>query len=145
MLSGENRLSDGPPADPATAEGVELAAPNPVCPKTPLPPAVPGAPVPKPVPNPPPVFPMEEKLNAEAEPNPEEAAGLSAFGAAKEKAEAERAEEDPNPDGGCVGAAKALPKPAEEDDDDDDDGAAKLKLLAWRAAGAPKPDWSEKL
>lgn len=142
MLSGENRLSDGPPTDPAAAEDVELATPKPVCPKTLLPPAVPGAPVPKPVPKPPPVFAVE-KLNAEAETNPDEAAGLSTFGAAKENVEAESVEEDPNPGGGCVGAAKVLPKPAE--DDDDDDGAAKLKLLAWAAVGAPKPDWSEKL
>lgn len=137
MPSGENRLSDASAADPdpaaAAAAGV---APNPplVCPKVLLLPAV--------APNPPPVFAVEEKLNPEADPNPDGAAGLSVEAAAKEKLEAaaveEGADEPPNPEGGCVGAAKVLPKP-------DDDGAAeepkpadeaKLKLLAW--AGAPK-------
>ena len=143
MLSGENRLSDASPAEPAPG-----AAPNPplACAKTLLPLAVAGAV--KPLPNPPPV---EEKLKPEAAPNPAEAAGLSEVGAAKGKVEAEGAEDDPNPPGGCVGGAKALPKPVV----DDDDGAAaeepnpvcegvKLKLPAWAGAGAPKPVRSER-
>lgn len=69
----------------------------------------------------------EEKLNPEADPNPEAAAG---FGV-KEKFEAEGAE--PNPEGGCVGAAKMLLKPVEEDC-----VAAEPNPLAWMGAGAPQ-------
>lgn len=144
MLSGENRLSDASAADPAPVEAAAGVAPNPplVCPKVLLLPAA--------APNPPPVFAVE-KLNPEADPNPEAAAGLSVDAAAKEKLEAagveEGADEPPNPEGGCVGAAKVLPKPEE-----DDDGAAeepkpadeaKLKPLAWTGAPKslfPKPD-----
>lgn len=143
MLSAENRLSSGPPA---ATEGVALAPPNSVGAKVLLPPAVPGAAALKQDTNSPPVFAVEEKLNPEAEPNPEGAAGLSAFGAANEKVEAESVEEDPSPDGGWVGAAKALPKPAGDDDDDGtaeepNPEAVKLKLLAWAGAGTPKSAW----
>lgn len=136
MLTCENRLSEAPPAGPAPAAGGAAVAPNP-----PL--AAAGAGAPKPLPNPAPVFDVEEKVNSEAEPNPEVAAGLSAVGAAKEKVDGEVA---PNPEGGCVGAAKALPNPVEEggaaEDPNPPPGAAKLKESA--AAGAPKPTWSER-
>lgn len=147
MLSGENRLSDAPPADPAPAAGGAAAVPNPplVCPNEVLLPAEAGASAPKPLPNPPPLFAVEEKLNPEAEPNPE-AAGLLVVGYAKEKLEDEvaAAEEEPNPEGGCVGAAAgALPKPVEDDGAAEEPnppvGAAKLKLLASAGAGAPNP------
>lgn len=99
------------------------------------------------------MFAVEEKLNPEARPNPEVAAGVLVAGAAKEKEAAERAEdaaeEDPNPEGGCVGAAEALPKPAEDDGASAEEpnpplGAAKLKVPAWAGAGAPKPTWSKR-
>lgn len=153
MLSGENRLSDAPPADPAPAAGGAAAAPNPpLCPKTLPLPAAAGATAPKPLPAPPPVLAVEEKVNPEAEPNPEGAAGVLVVGAPKEKEEAERAEEaaeeEPNPEGGCVGAAVALPKPVEDDGAAEEPnpplGAAKLKVLAWSGAEAPKPTWSER-
>lgn len=88
---------------------------------------------------------VEEKLNPDAEPNPEdEAAGLLSFGEAKEKEEACGAAEtadEPNPEGGCVGADMTLPKPAEDDGAAEEPnplaGAAKLKLLGW--TGAPNP------
>lgn len=95
------------------------------------------------------LFAVEEKLNPEAEPNPEAAAGLLVLEAAKENSEAEGAEEEPNPEGGCVGAAMALPKPVEDDGAAEEPnpplGAAKLKLLACPCAGAPKPTWSERV
>lgn len=86
---------------------------------------------------------MVEKLNPAAEPNPDEAAGALEVLGAKEKEEAETAEEEePNPEGGCAGSVMALPKPA------GDDGAAvdpnpvlaeaKLKVLAWTGAAAAK-------
>lgn len=117
------------------------AAPNPplVCPKGPLLPVVAGAPTPKPLPA------VEEKLNPEADPNPEAGADLSVVLEAKEKLEAEGAEEDAalNPEGGCVGAAKMLPKPVEDDcvaaEPNPLFEAEKLKPLAWAGAGAPKP------
>lgn len=148
LLSDENRLSDVPPAEPAPAAGGAAVVPNPplVCPNKLLLPAAAGASTPKPLPNPPPVFAVEEKLNPEAEPNPE-AAGLLVVGHAKEKLEdegaSEAAEEEPNPEGGCVGAAVALPKPVEDDGAAEEPNppveAAKLKLLA--SAGAPNPTW----
>lgn len=150
MLSCEKRLSNARSADPAPAAGGAGVVPNPPLarPKLLPLPAAAGASAPKPLPNPPPVFNVEE--NPEAVPNPEVAAGLSVVGAAKEKEEAERAEEaaveEPNPEGGCVGAAKALPKPVEDGAVEEPNpplGAAKLKVLAWAGAGAPKPIWSE--
>lgn len=92
------------------------------------------------------MFAVEEKLNPEAEPNPE-AAGLLVAGYPKEKLEAEGAveavEEEPNPEGGCVGAAVALPKPvgaaAAAGEPNPLDGAAKLKLVASAGGGAPNP------
>lgn len=151
MPSSENRPSEAPLADPAAAaaaaDGAGVA-PNPlVCPKMLLLPAV----VDSPLPNPPPLFAVEEKLNPEAEPNPEEAAGALEVAALKEKEAAEGAEEaadeeEPNPEGGCVGTTEALPKPVE------DDGAAvepkplpevvKLNALAW--TGAPNPTWIQR-
>lgn len=150
MPSGENKLSDAPPADPAPAAGGAVAVPNPplVCPKIlPLPAADAGAAAAKPLPNPPPVLAVEEKLNPAAEPNPDVAAGVLEVAELKEKEEGERAEgtagEEPNPEAGCVGAAGALPKPVEDDGAAEDPnpplGAAKLKVLAWAGAGAPKP------
>lgn len=146
MPSGENRLSDAPPADPAPAAAGAVDAPNPplVCPKTLLFPAAAGAAVPKPLPNPPAVFAAMEKLNPEAEPNPEVPADVSEVGALKEKEDAEEgAEEEPNPEGGCAGAAEALPKPVEDDgaiaEPNPPLEALKLKVLAWTGAGAPKP------
>lgn len=150
MLSGENRLSDAPLADPAPAAGGAAVVPNPplISPKKLLPPVAAGASVPKPLPNPPPVFAVEEKLNPKPEPNPEVAAGLLVAGAAKEKVEAEGAEEESNPEGGCVGAAIALPKPVEDvgaaEEPNPPLAAEKLKLLAGTGAGAPKPSWSER-
>lgn len=93
------------------------------------------------------MFPVEEKLNPEAEPKPEVLAGVLEFPAAKEKEEAETAEEateeEPNPEGGCVGAAEVLPKPDVDDVGAEEPNplfaAAKLKVLAWTGAGAPKP------
>lgn len=154
MLSGENRLSDAPPADAVPAAGGAADAPNPpLCPKTlPLPVAA-GATAPKPLPTPPPpALAVEEKLNPEAEPNPEAAAGVLVVGAPKEKEEAEgaeeAAEEAPNPEGGCVEAAVALPKPVEDGGTAEEPNpplvAAKLKVLAWPGAEAPKPTWSER-
>lgn len=155
MPSGENRPSAAPSADPAAAADGAGLAPNPplVCPKMLLPPAVVDSLAAKPLPNPPPppLFAVEEKLNPEAEPNPEEAAGALEVGALKEKEAAEGAEEaadeeEPNPEGGCVGTTEALPKPVE------DDGAAvepnpllevvKLNVLAW--TGAPNPTGTER-
>lgn len=97
------------------------------------------------------MFPVEEKLNPEAEPKPVVPAGVLEVPAAKEKEEEETAEEaaeeEPNPEGGCVGAAKVLPKPAVDDGVAEEPnpllGEAKLKVLAWAGAGAPKPAWSE--
>lgn len=109
-----------------------------------------GASDPKPLLSPPPLFVVDEKLNPEAEPNPDVAAGLSEVGTAKEKAEAEggevTVEEEPNPEGGCVGAVRALPKPvgAEGADPKPPLGAAKPKPLVCAGAGAPKPVWSER-
>ena len=145
MLTCENRLSEAPPAGPAPAAGGAAVAPNPplAAPKTLPLSAAAGAAAPKPLPNPAPVFDVEEKVNSEAEPNPEVSAGLSVVGAAKEKVDGEVA---PNPEGGCVGAAKVLPNPVEEggaaEDPNPPLGAAKLKESA--AAGAPKPTWSER-
>lgn len=143
MSSGENRLSDAPLADPAPAAVGAAAVPNPplVCPKTLPLPAGAGAVAPKPLPKPPPVlFVVEEKLNPEAEPNPEGAAAVLEVGALKEK---EDAAEEPNPEEGCVGAAEALPKPVEEggaaEEPNPPPAEAKLKELAWAGAGAPKP------
>lgn len=93
------------------------------------------------------MFPVEEKLNPEAEPKPVVPAGVLEVPAAKEKEEdetaEEAAEEEPNPAGGCVGAAKVLPKPAVDDGVAEEPnpllGEAKLKVLAWAGAGAPKP------
>lgn len=157
MPSGENRLSVAPPADPAPAAAGAVDAPNPplACPKILLFPATAGAAAgaaPKPLPNPPAVFAAVEKLNPEAEPNPEVAADVLEVGALKENEEAERAgeaaEEEPNPEGGCTGAAEALPKPVEDDGATEEPNpplaAAKLKVLAWAGAGAPKPTWSER-
>lgn len=81
-----------------------------------------------------------------AEPDPEEAAGVLEFGAAKEKEEAETADEgagvEPNPAGGCDGANEEVPKPVEEDGAAEEPNplleAAKLKVV-WTGAGAPKP------
>ena len=147
LPSGENRLSGAAPPGLAPAAGGAAAAPNPplICPKAlPLPAAADVA-VPKPLPNPPPVFAVEEKLNPEAEPNPEAAAGLSAVGAAKENVEADGAEEEPNPEVGCVGAAMALPNPAEDagaaEEANPPPAAAKPKVAA--CTGAPKPTSSE--
>lgn len=142
MLSGENRLSDAPLADRFPAAARAALVPNPplVCPNPLVLPAAAGASAPKPLLNPPPVFAVDEKLNPEAEPNPDVTAGLSEIGAVKEKVEAKgaevTAEEEPNPEGSCVGAATALPKPPP--------AVAKLKLLACTGAGAPKPAWSER-
>lgn len=146
-LSGENRLSDAPEEAPAAVGAAVAPKPPLVCPKILLLPVAAGASAPKPAPNPPPVLGVEEKLNPEAEPNPAVAAGVLVVGAPKEKEEAERAEEaaeeEPNPDGGCVGAAKALPKPVEDggaaEEPNPPLGAAKLKVLASAGAGAPKP------
>lgn len=110
-----------------------------------------GASVPKPLLNPPPVFVVDEKLNPEAEPNPEVAAGLSEVRAAKEKLETEGAEvtadEEPNPEGGCVGAVRGLPKPVGAEGVAEEPnpplGAVKPKLLVCTGAGVPKPAWSE--
>lgn len=67
----------------------------------------------------------------------------------KEKEEGETTgaveEEVPKPEGGCVGAAMALPKPGVDDDDgaavepNPPPAAAKLKVLAWAGAADPKP------
>lgn len=159
MPSGENRLSDAPLADPAAAAagGAEVG-PNPPlgCPKILLLPATADSlalkPLPNPPPPPPPVFAVEEKLNPEAEPNPEEAAGALEVGALKENEAAERAEEaaeeEPNPEGGCGGTTEALPKPVEDDGAAEEPnpllGAAKLKLLAWAGAGVPNPTGTER-
>lgn len=127
MLSGENRPSVVSPTAPAPSEA-----------------AVP----PKALPNPPPVVAVVvEKLNPEADPNPEDAVGggLSALGAANEKDEADGTEEEPNPDGGCVGAVIRLPNPVESEDVEEEPNpelrAGKPKVTDW--AGAPKPAWSE--
>lgn len=152
MSSGENRLSDVELADlaAAAAAGVSELVTNPLaCPKILLLPVAAGTLPPKPLANappPPPVCAEEEKLNPEAEPNPEVAADELEVGAVKEKEAGETAEEvaeEPNPDGGCVGTTGALPKPVE------DDGAAeepnpppaevKLKVLAWTGAAVPNP------
>ena len=156
MSSGENRLSDVELADlaaAAAAAGVSELVPNPLaCPKILLLPVAAGTLAPKPLENapppppPPPVLAGQEKLNPEAEPNPEVAADELEVGAAKEKEAGETAEEaaeEPNPDGGCVGTTGELPKPAE------DDGAAeepnpppaevKLNVLAWTGAALPNP------
>lgn len=122
LLSGENRPSAASPTTPAPA----------------------GA-APKLLPNPPPAFAAEEeKLNPEADPNPEEAGGLSAAGAANEKEEAEGVEADPKPDGGFVGAVKRPPNPVDWEDVDKEPnpvaGAGKLKVWAWAGAGAPNPE-----
>lgn len=143
MLSGEKRLCDAP----SPAAGGAADAPNPpACPKALLLPVAAGAAAPKPLPTPP-VVAVEEKLNPEAEPNPEGAAGVLVVGPLKEKEEAEIAEEAaegaPNPVGGCVGAAGTLPNPVVDDGAAEEPnpllGAAKLKVLAWTGAGAPKP------
>lgn len=134
LLSGENTESEAPGAAAATVGGAatvgaEPNPPPPVCPKT-LP--LPGSLKPKPPVKPPDV----EKLKEEAEPNPEEVEedeAAAAGGAAKEKEAAEEEDEEPKP---------------EEDAGTDDPnsllllllvGAPKLKVLAWTAAGAPKP------
>lgn len=114
-------------------------------------PAAAGASAPKPLLNPPPVFAVDEKLNPEAEPNPEVTAGLSEVGAVKEKVEANGVEvtagEEPNPEGGCVVAAKALLKPVGAEvvagKPKPPLGAEKPKLLVCTGAGAPKPALSE--
>ncbi|TNN88095.1 hypothetical protein EYF80_001676 [Liparis tanakae] len=136
LLSCENRLFCAAPAGPTPAAGGASVFPNPplVCPKILPSPTEAGTAAPKPLPNPPPVaFCVEGKLNPEAEPNPEVAAGLLVDGAAKEKEEAfgaeEAAVEEPNPEGGCVGAAKALPKPGAAREPNPPLGAAKLKVL----------------
>lgn len=148
MSSGENRESDAALAEPPAAAGGADTDPNPplVCPKPLLPPGAEGSFAPKPLPNPPPP-PVEEKVKPAAEPNPEEAAGVLEVGAAKEKEEAETADEDagaePKPAGGCDGANEEVPKPVEEDGAAEEPNplleAAKLKVLAWAGAGAPKP------
>lgn len=153
MPSAENRPSAAL-ADPAAAADGAGVAPNPplVCPKMLLLPAVVDSLAVKPVPNPPPppLFAVEEKLNPEAEPNPEEAAGALEVAALKENEAAEGAEEaadeeEPNPEGGCVGTTGALPKPAEEDGAAVEPNplleAAKLNVLAW--TGAPNPTETE--
>ena len=150
MSSDENRLSDAPPADPAPAAVGAAAVPNPplVCPKILPLPAGADAVDPKPLPNPPPVLlAVEVKLNPEAEPNPEGAAGVLEVGALKEK---EDAVEEPNPEGGCVGAAEVLPKPVEDgaagaEEPNPPPAEAKLKELAWAGAGAPKPMKGKKM
>lgn len=121
------------------------AAPNPplVCPKRLLLPVVAGAPTPKLL-----LAPVG-KLNPEADPNPDAGAGLSVVVEAKEKLEAEGVEEDavPNPEGGCVGAAKMSPKPVEDDcvaaEPNPLFEAEKLKPLAWAGADAPKSAGTE--
>jgi len=152
LLSCENRVFHAPPADPTAAAGGAAVFPNPplVCSKMPPPPTEAGAAAPKPFPNPPPVaFCVEVKLNPEAEPNPEVAAGLLVDGASKEKEEAfgaeEAAAEEPNPEGGCVGAAEALPKPGAAREPNPPLGAAKLKVLDAAGAGASKPRCPERL
>lgn len=132
MLSGENRPSDASPADAAPAAAGAATAPNPplVCEKELKPLAIP-----------PPVPAVEEKLNPEAEPNPEEAAGLLAFSAVKEKFEGLEAE-DPNAEGGCAEYDESLPKPVEDVGAEEPNPVCwdvKLKLLAWTGAAAPKP------
>lgn len=148
MSSGENRESDAALAEPLAAAGGADTEPNPplVCPKPLLPPGAAGSFAPKPLPNPPPP-PVEEKVKPAAELNPEEAAGVLEVGAAKEKEEAETADEgagvEPKPAGGCDGANEEVPKPVEEDGAAEEPNplleAAKLKVLAWTGAGAPKP------
>lgn len=113
-----------------------MPPPNPplACPKPPLLPGAVGACAPKPLPNPPPEFDVEAKLNPDADPNPEEAAGLLEVGAAKENPAAEGAEEDaevlPNPEGGCVGADKVFPKTGAAAEPNPGSDDAKLKELA---------------
>lgn len=89
------------------------------------------------------MFVVEAKLNPEAAPNPEGAAGLLEVGAPNEKPEAEGAEEEaeepPNPEGDCVGAAMALPKAGAAAEPNPELEDAKLKELAWGVAGLPKP------
>lgn len=141
MSSGENRESDAALAEPLAAAGGADTDPNPplVCPKLLLLPDAAGSFAPKPLPNP--------NVKPAAEPNPEEAAGVLEVGAAKEKEEAETADEaagvEPNPVGGCDGANEEVPKPVEEDGAAEELNplleAAKLKVLAWTGAGAPKP------
>lgn len=154
MPSGENRPSAAPLADPAAAADGAGVAPNPplVCPKMLLLPAVVDSLAVKPLPNPPPpLLAVEEKLNPEAEPNPEAAAGALEVAALKEKEAAEGAEEaadeeEPNPEGGCVGTTEALPKPVEDDGAAVEPnpllGAVKLNVLAW--TGAPNPTGTER-
>lgn len=147
LFSREKRLSDVPLAGLlATTEG----APNPVV-------------FPKdgglelldwhPIPNAPPPTPalLEEKLNPDAEPNPEEDTGAVEAVELKEKELAEAAEdppedeakpelnpaEEPNPDGGCEGATRPCPNPEEEPNPLLP--AAKLKVLAWTGAVLPNP------
>lgn len=141
-LWGVKRLSVAPPAEPVPAcVPVPLIANKDpvVCPNAPPLPPVAATAAPKLLPNPPPLLAAEEKLNPDAEPpNPEEGVSLLAAGAAKEKPAAvgaeEEDEEEPNPDGGCVALAVALPKPVEPDWPAEEPnpplGAAKLKLLA---------------
>lgn len=150
LLSCENRVSDAPPADPAPAACGAAAFPNPppVCPNTLPLPAEAAASDPKALANPPPGVVVEEKLNPEAEPNPEAAAGLLAGGAAKENEDAATAEEpaveEPNPEGGCAGAAEGPPKAAGAEEPNPTAWAAKLNVSAVAGAGAPKPGWSER-
>lgn len=141
MSSGENRESDAALAEPLAAAGGADTDPNPplVCPKPLLPPGAAGSFAPEPLPNP--------KVKPAAEPKPVEVAGALEVGAAKEKEEAETADEgagvEPKPAGGCDGANEEVPKPVEEDGAAEELNplleAAKLKVLAWTGAGAPKP------
>lgn len=142
LLSGENRLSDAAPA-----AGGAAAAPKPlVCPKLlPLPAAAAAgaAPAPKPLPNPPVLCAVAEKLNPEAEPNPDAGACVLEAGVLKEKEEAEgAAAAEPKSGAGWDGAAAALPKPAEgaRAEPNPPPEEVKLKELAWAGAGAPKPE-----
>lgn len=129
MLSTENRLSDIPLAELSdTAAGAE-PVPNPLvaCPKILLLPAAVDALAPKRVPNPLPTeVAAEEKLNPDAEPNPEAAAGVLDVGALKDKDAAETAEgaAEPNPEG-------EEPKPLLP--------AAKLKVEVWTGVEPPNP------
>lgn len=153
MLSTENRWSDIPLAELSdTAPGVE-PVPNPLiaCPKILLLPGAVDGLAPKRVPNPLPTeVDAEEKLNPDAEPNPEAAAGVLDVGALKDKDAAETAEgaAEPNPEGACVGTTDESPKPNEDDGAAEEPKpllpAAKLKVDAWTGVEPPNPTVSER-
>lgn len=93
------------------------------------------------LPNPPVLLPAEEKLNPDADPNPEDPAGLLVEEEAKEKVEAEGWAGAPKPEGVCgVEDPNGAPKTGADVNPNSGRFSGKPKLPVWAGAGEPKSE-----